>query len=345
MKKKTCILLISLSVLCFVVWRIATVERLITVKSGVHIVMGTFARLVVIAENETVAQSGIKAALDAQKQVDKLMSYHREDSELAKINAQAYDHPVVVAPETMVVLQEAVHISQITHGAFDVSVGPLIDLWKQAGDTNTPPTKTQISEARAKVDYTQIILDPNAMTVAFGRPGMKLDLGGIAKGYAIDLCIQAVKDHGAAGAMVDIGGDIFCYGKAPRSQKSWRIALQDPQTANAPLTNQIKLILNVTDRAVTTSGHYQRFELVGSDKVSHIIDTYEGTGSKELASVTILAPTAIVADALATAVSVLGHEKGLALIESLPDTEAIVIDADGATLDQTSNAKAYTNVQ
>ena len=307
-------------------------------------VMGTFSRLVVIAEDERAAQSGIKAALDAQKQVDKLMSYHREDSELAKINAQAYDHPVVIAPETMIVLQEALHISQITHGAFDVSVAPLIDLWKRAGETDSPPTEAQISDARAKVDYTQIYLDPNAMTVAFGKPGMKLDLGGIAKGYAIDLSIQAVKDHGAIGAMVDIGGDIFCFGKAPRGQKGWRIALQDPQTANAPLTNQIRLILSVKDRAVTTSGHYHRFELVGSEKVSHIIDTQQGTGAKNLASVTILAPSAMSADALATAVSVLGHEKGLALIESLPETEAIVIDADGLTLNQTSNAKVYTDV-
>jgi thiamine biosynthesis lipoprotein len=214
-------------------------------------------------------------------------------------------------------------------------------MWKIAADTNTPPTHAQISEARSHVDWTQVILDPNALTVAFGRSGMKVDLGGIAKGYGIDLCIRALKDHGARGGMVDIGGDIRCFGRAPHGKTAWHIALQDPLSANRPEANQVRLVLQVTDRAVTTSGHYYRFELVGHEKISHIIDSHQGTGAQRLSSVTILAPTAMTADALATAVSVMGHEKGLALIETLPDIEAIVIDPDNITLDQTAGAHLY----
>jgi thiamine biosynthesis lipoprotein len=323
------------------VWRMATIENFTTVKSGVHMVMGTFTSISVVASNETEAQAGIKAALDIQKKIDRLMSYQRGDSELSRINAQACDHPVVITPETMAVLVEARRISQITDGAFDISMAPSGDLWQRAAEANTRPTQPQIAEAKAKVDYTQIILDPNAMTVFLAKPDMKLDLGGIAKGYAIDLSIQALKAHGAVGAMVDIGGDIYCFGRRATGKSGWRIALQDPRTANEPTADQYRLILDFTDRAVTTSGHYYRFELVGSERVSHIIDPRQGTGASRLASVTILAPTAMTADALATAISVMGHEKGLALIESLPDIEAIVIDADNATLDQTSGAHLY----
>jgi len=341
MKKQTCILLISIILVGIAVWQITGNERLVTTKSGMHMVMGTFSSMVVVAPDEASAQAGIKAALEIQRHIDQLMSYQRHDSELTRINVQASDHAVPITKETMAVLQAAARISKTTDGAFDISMAPLGDLWKQAGDTNTRPTKAQIANARAKVDYTQVILNPNAMTVAFAKPVIKLDLGGIAKGYAIDLCIQALKDHGVKGAMVDIGGDIRCFGQPAPPKKAWRIALQNPQTANHPEANQYRMILGLTDQAVATSGHYHRFELVGTEKVSHIIDTHQGTGASSLASVTILAPTAMTADALATAVSVLGHEKGLALIESLPDIEAIVIDADGVTLDQTSGANVY----
>ncbi len=304
-------------------------------------VMGTFTSVVVVAPSDMEAQGAIKAALAVQRKVDDLMSYHRPDSQLAQINAGAYDHPVSIAPDTMAVLQEAIRVSTLSEGAFDVSVAPLIDLWQEAADTNTPPTETQIAKATAKVDYTQVILDPNALTVSFAKPGMKMDLGGIAKGHAIDLSIQALKDHGAVGGMVDIGGDIRCFGQAPNGKSAWHIALQDPRTAHDPTANQYRMVLAFTDRAVTTSGHYYRFELVGAERISHIMDTHQGTGAKRLASVTILAASAVTADALATAVSVMGHEKGLALIESLPDMEAIVIDADNTTLDQTSGAHQY----
>ncbi|NQV33205.1 MAG: FAD:protein FMN transferase [Phycisphaeraceae bacterium] len=341
MKRLIRIILILLVVAGLGVWHFASPQKLTAVKSGVNMVMGTFTSISVVAPNETEAQAGIKAALDVQRKIDRLMSYQRADSELSRINAQAGGHPVVITPETMAVLVEARRISQITDGAFDISVAPLIDLWQQAAEANIPPTPAQIAEAKAKVDYTQIILDPNALTVSLAKPGMKLDLGGIAKGYAIDLSIQALKAHGAVGAMVDIGGDICCFGRRATGKSGWRIALQDPRTANEPTADQYRLILDFTDRAVATSGHYYRFELVGSERISHIIDTHQGTGASRLASVTILAPTAVVADGLATAVSVMGHEKGLALMESLPDIEAIVIDADGVTMDQTSGAHLY----
>jgi len=185
MTKKILAIAISTVLVGLTTWRVVTFERLVTVESGIHLVMGTFTRIVVVAPDEASGQAGIKAALAAQTRVDELMSYQREDSELARINAQAGDHPVSITQDTMTVLLEARRISQTTAGAFDISVAPLIDLWKQAADTNTPPTDTQIAEAKSRVDWTQIILDPNAQTVTFGKPGMKLDLGGMSFGSGV----------------------------------------------------------------------------------------------------------------------------------------------------------------
>jgi FAD:protein FMN transferase len=315
----------------------------VQVDSGYRIIMGTFARIVVLAPSGTVAEKCIVAAFARQQRVNELMSYHIADSELNRVNRNAFHGPVQVSDETFTVLEQARRFSTLSGGAFDVTIGPLDDLWHAAAEANVPPTEAEIAEARSKVGYEKLILDPNAQTVRFAVEGMKLDLGGIAKGYAIDQSVAALREGGAVGGMVDIGGDVMCFGRPPQGRETWVVGLQDPTVAPDDLsTNKLLMTLKVTNAAVTTSGDYRRFVRIQGEKQSHIVDTQTGKGAAKLVSVTIIAPDATSADALATAVSVLGVEKGLALIEQLPDTEAILIPhAASVQPIFTSGAKAY----
>ena len=298
----------------------------VRVDSGYRVIMGTFARVVVLAKSEAAAQDCIASAFERQRHIEALMSYHIADSELNQVNRQAYEKPVAVSEETFEVLQRAKHFSELSGGAFDVTIGTLGDLWHTAGETNTPPTESQIAEARRKVGHDKLLLDPQAQTVKFAVEGMRLDLGGIAKGYAIDQSVEALRQHGAVGGMVDIGGDVMCFGRPPKGKATWVVGLQDPAvTLDDAATDKLVMTLKVMDAAVTTSGDYRRFTKVRGEKQSHIMDAQSGKGAAKLVSVTIIAPDATGADALATAVSVLGVEKGLALIEQCPDTEAILI--------------------
>ncbi|MBN2130254.1 MAG: FAD:protein FMN transferase [Sedimentisphaerales bacterium] len=300
----------------------------VKVDSGYRVIMGTFSRVVVVARNEKAGRACIAAAFKAQRRIESLMSYHRPDSELNKVNRYAAEKAVPVNPMTFEVLQQAVHFSELSCGAFDVTVGPLIDLWRVAGDANEPPSEAALAEARGKVGYDKLILDEKAMTVRFAVEGMRVDLGGIAKGFAIDKSVEAARKGGALGGMVDIGGDIRCFGRPPEGQEHWRIGLQDPTEATEDLaTGEPLMILQLLDVAVTTSGDYRRYTTVAGQKQSHIMDAQTGRGAAQLVSVTMIAPDATTADALATAVSVLGQQKGLALIEKLPDVEAILLPA------------------
>ena len=300
----------------------------VMVDSGYRVVMGTFSRVVVIADSQRTARACIEAAFETQERIESLMSYHQADSELNTVNRYAAEKPVPVNSMTFEVLQQAVHFSKLSAGAFDVTVGPLVDLWRQAGETDEPPSEQALAEARARVGYDKLLLDEKKMTVQFAAAGMRIDLGGIAKGYAVDKCVRAMIKRGALGGMIDLGGNIRCFGQPPRGREYWRVGVQDPNVAPDDLAGPEPLmVLTITDESVATSGDYRRFVNVHGEKQSHILDTHTGRGAAKLASVTIIAPDATSADALSTAVSVLGQEKGLDLIETLPNTEAILIPA------------------
>jgi len=313
------------------------------VESPIRMIMGTAARIIVLAPTLRAGQNAVQVGFAQMELIDGLMSTYRDDSELSIVNEEAHERAVPVSRETMRVLEKAGDIHRLSQGAFDVTVAPLLALWKAAADTNTPPTAEQIDAARALVGWDKVQLDPQAATVRFTQPGVQIDLGGIAKGHAIDLALEAVRAAGAVGAMVDIGGDIRCFGEPPRGKKNWRIGLQDPRMEQADSPQEILLVLNIGDRAVATSGHYRRFAVIDGQTVSHIVEPESGQGSTKLASTTIIAADALTADALATAVSVMGQDRGLALIETLDDIEAIVIPPHLGSLQliQTRGAGAF----
>lgn len=331
--------------------------RRVEVDGGERILMGTFARVEAVAGGRQTARSAIEAAFEKLEWIDDLMSDYKDDSELSRVNRLAYGRAVPVSSELFEVLAASVEYSRRTDGAFDVTVGPLVDLWRRAAEANEAPGTEQIAGAEAKVGYKKLLLDANLMSVRFAVDGMRLDLGGIAKGYAIDRAVEAMKTAGASGGMVDVGGDIRCFGR-PADRAKWLVGLQDPESADSGQwtaysgeeqtggpaemlsPGEVLMVLRLEDAAVATSGDYRRFEMIGGKRYSHIIDTKKGEGADKLSSVTIIAETATDADALATAVSVMGAEKGMALIEKKEGVEAILISAEGK-VENSSGAVGY----
>ena len=300
--------------------------------SGHRLVMGTFVRVVAVAADSIIADKAIEGALAEIENVDKLMSDYKSDSEISQVNREGFARAVKVSRPTYEVLQRSIEFSKLTGGAFDITVGPLVDLWRSAKKKSAVPSEEELAAAKAKVGFEKVILDDQKQTVRFAVEGMRLDLGAIGKGYAVDKAIEAAQRAGALGAMVDLGGHIRCFGKPARGRKKWLIGLQDPKAVKNPefqapglSESGILLTLKLTEQAVATSGDYQQFVLIEGRRYSHIINRRTGISAGGLSSVTIIADSATDADALATAVSVMGAEKGLALIETIPGTEAILI--------------------
>jgi len=184
------------------IWPVGRVE----VDSKYHEVMGTFGRAVAVAMRRETAQKCVEAAMEQVRNVDALMSDYKKDSEISRVNRQAFGSAVKLSAATYEVLERSVELSQMTDGAFDITVGPLVDLWRSAEEANTIPNEAELAAARAKVGYEKLILDANEMSVRFGVEDMRVDLGAIAKGYSIDKAIEAMQKLGAIGGMVDVGG-------------------------------------------------------------------------------------------------------------------------------------------
>jgi thiamine biosynthesis lipoprotein len=321
----TIIILVCLPLVTLSFFSCAGKDR-VDADSGYQIVMGTFAHIVAVAEDTGTAKKCVRAALEEIHKVDNLMSDYKSDSEISRANSQAYEKAVQVSESTYEVLQRSVEFSKMTDGAFDVTVGPLVALFREAKESKVAPSEEQITLAKSKVGFEKLKLNSENRTVQFSDKGMLLDLGGIAKGYAIDKAIEAAQRCGAIGAMVDIGGDVRCFGLPPKGKDHWLIGLQDPNSAIEGIEGGgLRLILKITNAAVATSGDYQQFVIIEGKHYSHIMDRRTGKSAESLSSVTIITDNATDADALATAVSVMGAEKGLALIEKLPNTEAILI--------------------
>lgn len=307
-------------------------------KSPVRIVMGTTAQVTAVGSDQAVLRTAIEAAFEEVSRIEELMSAHRQDSGLARINTEASERAVEVGPELFEVIERGVFFGEISGGAFDITVGPLMGLWKDAQENGTPPSADAIAEAEARIGYDKLILDPKKHTVRFAVAGMRLDLGGIAKGYALDRAAEAMRTAGASGGLVDIGGDIRCFGEYPPGRKMWSIGLQDPREEG-----HLVMVLEIpSDWAVATSGDYRRFTEIDGRRYSHIVNPDNAEAHSEFSSVTVLAQTAADADALATAVTVMGYETGFRLIEHLAGVEAIAISHENEIIRKSSGADYYT---
>ncbi len=276
-----------------------------------EMIMGTLVEITVIPANE----KAIREAFEALKKVDALMSTYKEDSEISILNREG---KAQVSEETLEVIKDAIKFSNLTDGAFDITCRPLINLWKKAKKEEKVPTEEEIEEAISLVGYQRIILEGNQIRLE--KKGMQIDLGGIAKGYAVDKAIEALKKNSIKRALVNAGGDLYALGTDRQGEK-WQIGVQDPREED-----KIIDIIKVKDRAVATSGDYRRYFTLEGKRFSHIVNPETGLTVQDVPmSVTIVGPGATTTDALSTGVFVLGPEEGMKLIESLPEVEGMII--------------------
>lgn len=281
--------------------------------------MGTVVSMAVVSQDAQRAYEALDAAFEEMARLEAMMSVFREDSELSRVNREASQHPVTVSHELYEVIELSLHISQITRGAFDITVGPLMNLWPFYKNEKRLPSSQALQEALSRVGYGHVVLSSKDRSVFLAVPGMALDLGGIAKGFAIDRAVNVLKGRGIPAALVNAGGDILAYGTKPDGQP-WRIGLQHPRDSR-----ELLAVLTMFDQAMVTSGDYERYFLVDGKRYSHIIDPRSGFSARETASVTVMADSAAYADGLATGILVLGPEEGMAVVESLPGVHALII--------------------
>ncbi len=286
---------------------------------GTHV---SFAAYTTPKLDEIAVRTAFAAALVEIRRVEALMTtWHPSD--LTRINDAAGQAPVTVAPETLHLIQESIHTSEISKGTFDITFESLHGLWKFDEDLDPhPPTAAQVHAKLPLVDYRHIQVDAERHTVFLDKPGVRISLGGIAKGYAVD-CATAVLDKaGLTSFFVQAGGDLFTRGRKPNGDE-WQTGIRDPRGAEG----KFFALLPVSDHAFSTAGDYERSYIVGGKRYHHIIDPRTGYPATASRSVTIYAPTALLADEIDDSVFILGPKEGLALVESIDGVGAVIVDA------------------
>ena len=233
---------------------------------------------------------------------------------------------------------EAKRISQLTEGAFDITIAGLGKIWKFNRSGFTPPSDLLLAQRLPLVDYRKMLLNSTHKSVSLQKKGMKLDLGGIAKGYALDRAVAMLKKHGIAHGLVYGGGDIKLFGNRDGKPKGtpWRVGVQHPRESGKILAK-----IAITDTAVVTSGDYERFAIKGGERYHHLIDPKEGRPGRKAISATVVGPNAMRADGLATGVFIMGTE-GIKLLESLPEVEGLIVNSEGKVFYTTGMRKITT---
>ena len=306
--------------------------------------MGTVFETTIYAADKYIAEKTFNDVFQEINRLDYLMSNYKKESVLSKLNKDASAEPTDCNKELASVIEQSLQYSDITDGAFDITIGPLMKKWGFFKKKGRIPGKEELESALESVSYKNIIIEEKTIkslaknpvtvkTVFFKNPGTRIDLGGIGKGYAVDRAVSVLKQNGISSALINFAGNIYTFGTPP-GKDSWVIGLQHPRESEGLLgTFEIK------DKAVSTSGDYEKFFTIEGKRYSHIIDPRTGYPVKGIVSVTIVTGNATRADALSTGVFVLGLEKGIELIEQLSDVEGIIVyeDADSKLSTKTSS--------
>lgn len=283
--------------------------------------MGTRVSVELWYEDPVVAERLVAEVLDEYRRIDRQMSTYRPDSQLSRVNREATEGAVPIDAELFTLIARALDLSARSGGAFDISyesVGYLYDFRARAR-----PSQSEIDARLAAIDYRRIVMDEAASTIRYDAPGMRINLGGIAKGYAVERGTTLLRDAGIEHALLNAGGDTRVLGD--RRGQPWIVGIRHPRLDDAVVTR-----LPLVDEAISTSGDYERFFEDDGRRYHHIINPATGRPTDGILSVSVIGPDATLTDGLSTAVFVLGVEPGLALVESLAGYEVVVIGADGA---------------
>ena len=283
--------------------------------------MGTLFTITLYAYDDLQATNAFNAAFARIEELNMIFSDYEDESEITILRKSANSlQPKKISPELLDVLQRSKELYEQTDGAFDPTLGLMIQHWRRARRQRTLPKPETIAKVRKKVGFDKLELDAEASTARITTSGLMLDFGGIAKGYAADEALRTLNQHGVYNALIAASGDILA-GDPPPGQDHWTVGVQSTDVSGENFTT----VLNLANQAVSTSGDASQYALIKGRKYSHIVDPRTGIGLTERIGVTITAPNATTSDSLATAVSILGSEKGMQLVESLPNVESLIV--------------------
>jgi FAD:protein FMN transferase len=286
-----------------------------------RMLMGTMVSVEIVGDSSE-SLSGITEKVWAEAaRLESVFSRYLPDSEITRINREAGRHPVLVSDEMMEVLSCSEDISRITEGAFDISVGPLMEIWGFFPERKARvPSEEKLADSMARVGWQAIELDRSAGTIHFAKPGMEIDLGALAKGYIVDRLADLLREEGIDNAMVNAGGDIYCLGEN-LAGRNWRIGLEHPRNEGEILT-----VLELKNRAIATSGDYRNYFIKSRLRYSHIIDPRTGRPARsKVVEVSVMAPDCMTADGLATSMFVMGSDKGINLLKEMEDVDGVIV--------------------
>ena len=292
-------------------------------KKIVQKLMGNRFEITVEAKTATETDFFLKKAVEEIARIEALLSTYQETSETNLINKNAGLKPVKVSDEVFSLIKRSKKISEITDGTFDITYGSIDQrFWNFDTEMTELPDEVLARKSIALIDYRNIILNTEEKTVFLKNKGMRIGFGGIGKGYAAEKTKNLLKNIGVKAGIINASGDLSCWG-IPENGKPWTIGIAHPDFAELPFST-----LEVTDLSVATSGNYEKFVMIDGKRYSHTINPKTGFPVHEIKSVTVISPNAEISDALATPITILGTEKGLALINQLKDIECIIIDDD-----------------
>lgn len=293
----------------------ATVKR-------TQMLMGTLVQVTAVASDKPHAQEAAAAALAEIRRLEMLLSTWIPTSELSRVNAAAGHEPIKVSPETFLVLKRSLEIAKLTDGGFNIALGPAVDAWSITEHARIPDS-SELDALQPLVDLSQLRLDEQAGTVFLARQGMRIDVGGIGKGFAADRAVAVMKAAGAVAGVVALSGDIKTFGLLPDGRR-FLFGIQHPRKEDEVLAR-----LELQDEAISTAGDYERYFERDGVLYHHILDPHTLQPARRCQSVTVVAAEGILADGLDTGIFVMGPERGMELVERLPGVEAVIVDSDG----------------
>jgi len=288
--------------------------------TGEEAIMGTAIRVELWSEDKTAGEAAIAAVMAEMHRIDRQMSPYKPESELSWINREAAEHPVPISQEMFEILSRSIKFSELSGGAFDItfsSVGYLYDYRR-----HIKPSDKEIEQALPGINFRHILLDAQNRTVKFARRGVRIDLGGIGKGHAVDNGISLLKKHGITQAIITAGGDSRVLGD--KGGRPWMVGIRDPRRKD-----NMVAVIPLINSAISTSGDYERYFEADGVRYHHILNPKTGRSATGVHSVSVIGPDATTTDGLTKPVFILGPEKGLRLIESIPGVDAVIIDAEG----------------